>query len=108
MNIIIIGPQASGKGTISRKLKGLYGFDVIGTGDLIRDEIKKGTSFGKELENITNSGNLVPDDMVLKLLKREMKKARNGFVLDGYPRNLQQVNELQNLLVDMKEKIDLI
>ncbi len=108
MNIIIMGPQASGKGTISRKLKGLYGFDVIGTGDLIRVEIKKGTAYGKELENITNSGNLVPDDMVLKLLKKEMKKARNGFILDGYPRNLQQANELQNILIETNQKIDLI
>ena len=103
-----MGPQASGKGTISRKLKGLYGFDVIGTGDLIRAEIKKGTAYGKELENITNSGNLVPDDMVLKMLKKEMKKARNGFILDGYPRNIQQANELQNILIETNQKIDLI
>ena len=94
MNIIIMGPQASGKGSVARRLKGLYGFDVIGTGDLIRDEIKKGTEFGKLLESIINAGNLVSNDMVMKLLKKEMMKARNGFILDGYPRNLQQANEI--------------
>jgi len=108
MNIIIIGPQASGKGTIARKLKGLYGFDVIGTGDLIRDEIKKGTELGKQFESTINLGNLVSDDSILKMLKKEFKKARNGFILDGYPRTLRQTNDLQNLLMETNQKIDLI
>ncbi len=104
----MMGPQASGKGTIARKLKGLYGFDVIGTGDLVREEIKKGTDFGKQLESTINSGNLVSDDMILKLLKKVFNKSRNGFILDGYPRTLQQANDLQNLLLETNQKIDLI
>ncbi len=106
MNIIIFGPQASGKGTIANKLHGKYGYSIIGTGNLLRNEIKKGTKLGKTIASCIDNGNLVPDELMFEIVKKEIKNARSGFILDGFPRNMKQAEMLEEFLDDIKKKID--
>lgn len=103
MKIILIGPPGSGKGTIATELKKKYRIIQISLGELIRNEIKRKSSFGKRVSGIVNRGNLIPVDMSLKLLNKRLKKpdAKKGFILDGFPRNVAQAKKFT-------EKIDYI
>lgn len=104
MRMIIFGPQGSGKGTIASRLGAkLGGIPHVSTGDMLRDEVKRGTEIGKNAAPIMNQGGLVPDSVVNKLLEDRLAKddAKNGFILDGYPRNITQAHELET-----KYKID--
>lgn len=95
MNIIILGPQGSGKGTQSELLSKKLGVPNISAGQLCRDEANKKTTLGRKIKSIIDKGNLVPNDIVLKLLLKRLKKSRNGFVLDGYPRNKAQLEDMK-------------
>ncbi len=97
MRIIILGPAGSGKGTQAKMISESYQIPHISTGDLIREEIASGSDFGQKLEEIINKGNLVSDDDVLKLLKQKLDKSKYGFILDGYPRNLNQAKTLNGI-----------
>jgi len=99
MNIIIIGAQGSGKGTHSDRLSEKLGIPHISTGDIFRAEVKKGSELGKKVEGILNSGKLVPDEIVNEVLKKRLseKDAKKGFILDGYPRNLEQAKNLDKI-----------
>ncbi|MBD3259956.1 adenylate kinase [Candidatus Woesearchaeota archaeon] len=108
MNIIIMGPQGSGKGVLSRHLNSKYGFALISSGDILREEIKKGTKLGKQIADIINKGNLFPDELTLELLKKKIRSSRQGFILDGYPRNLNQVKLLEEHLESIGKDIDLV
>ena len=89
-NIIFIAPPAAGKGTMSTLLKNKYNYVHISTGDLLRDAKSKNDEFGKMLAGMLSSGKLVPDEIVLELLENRIKQddAKRGFILDGYPRNI--------------------
>ena len=91
-NIILFGPQGSGKGTQADILCEKFGIVHISTGDTFRQEIAKGTELGKKAEKIINDGNLMPDEITNRLIKERFEQAdcEYGFVLDGYPRNLNQ------------------
>ena len=99
MNLIIFGPQGSGKGTIASRLGAKLGIPQISTGDLLRYEVKNGTPLGKKVEGIMNAGGLVSDEIVLGLLQNRInqKDAKKGFILDGYPRNLSQALTLDKI-----------
>ncbi|MBI4162226.1 MAG: adenylate kinase [Candidatus Aenigmarchaeota archaeon] len=97
MKLIIIGPAGSGKGTQAKLISENYKIPHISTGDLIREEIASGSVFGGKLEQIINKGSLVPDEDVLKLLKKKLDASKNGFILDGYPRNLNQAKTLDEI-----------
>jgi len=104
-NIIFVAPPAAGKGTMSSLLKEKYGYEHISTGDLLREEKNKDTSLGHQLVAMLNSGKLVPDAIVSKLLYNrinDIDKDKN-FILDGYPRNLAQAKDLDNFLNESKE-----
>ncbi len=104
MILILFGPQGSGKGTIASRVGAkLGGIPHISTGDMLRDEVKRATEIGKNAAPIMNSGGLVPDAVVNKLLEDRLSKddAKNGFILDGYPRNITQAHELET-----KYKVD--
>lgn len=95
--VVILGPPGSGKGTLSAELKKDYGFEHISTGELIRK------SDDKELKDIVAGGNLVPDDLMVKILRKELKKidpAKN-IILDGFPRTIKQANKLDSMLGKM-------
>ena len=91
-NIIFIAPPAAGKGTMSEVLIEKYGYKHISTGDILRSMAKNEDDFGKELSAMLSSGNLVPDEIVYEALKRRllMNDLDNGFILDGFPRNIEQ------------------
>jgi adenylate kinase len=110
MNIIIFGPPGAGKGTQSDKIVSKYQLFKISTGDLLRNEIKKGTLLGKKIEEIVNSGTLVSDNTINDLIEKIVsdKKYKNKIIFDGYPRNVQQAKNLNTLLKKYEQKIDLV
>jgi adenylate kinase len=98
MNIIILGPQGCGKGTQSDLLSKKLGVPTISAGQLLRDEAAKGTPLGRKIKPIIDKGNLVPNSWILGLLLKRIKKCKRGFVLDGYPRNNAQLEDMKKSL----------
>jgi adenylate kinase len=96
MNIILIGPAGSGKGTQAKLISEHYKLPHISMGDLLRSEARKRTKQGIFVKRTIDAGNLVPDEMTVRVLKKRLKKkdCANGFILDGYPRNMNQVRLL--------------
>ncbi len=103
MNILFLGAPGCGKGTQSKIIIKKYNIPQISTGDLLRLEIKSESSLGDEIKDIMASGKFVSDDLVLSLVSKkiEQDECKNGFILDGYPRNISQAESLDTLL---KEK----
>lgn len=108
MNVILLGPPGSGKGTIARLIQDNLGIRHISTGDLLRKEILEGTRLGKQIEPVLASGKLVDNHVVAKVLSKAIIGAKNGFVLDGFPRNSEQARILEKILRETKQKIDLV
>ena len=107
MQLIIFGPPGVGKGTLSAMLAERYKVPHISTGDIFRSEIKSGNS---ELIQYVEKGLLVPDMVVNKIVEKALKQenCKNGFILDGYPRTIDQAEFLDNVLWKLKKKIDFI
>jgi adenylate kinase len=99
LNIVLFGPPGSGKGTYASRLFEKLGTPHISTGDLIRDEIKSKTDIGRKIEGYTLRGELVPDDVVIELLRRRISQpdCAKGFILDGFPRNVPQAEALDRI-----------
>ena len=95
MNIILIGIQGSGKGTQAKLLNEKYGWEHITTGDLFRRNIEAATELGIKAKKFIDKGELVPDKYVFLIVKDALEKAVDGFILDGFPRNMEQVRFLQ-------------
>ncbi len=93
----MFGPQGSGKGTQAEMLAKKYNLPVLSTGDIFRREIKNQTEIGKLVESLINGGRLVPDEITDKIVLGELakEKYKNGFILDGYPRNMNQLAALE-------------
>jgi adenylate kinase len=91
---VFLGAPASGKGTQSKMIGKKYNIPVISMGDLLRNEAEKKSELGVKINNIIKDGNLVPDEMAIKLLEKRLglKDTKNGFILDGFPRNMEQVD----------------
>ncbi|ACM49512.1 adenylate kinase family protein [Anaplasma marginale] len=99
VNLLILGAPGSGKGTQARLLAGhLDGLQVVSMGDLLRNEICERTETGKEIEDVMRSGILVDDALVCEMLFRKLRKVRQGFLLDGFPRNRHQAEFLTVVL----------
>ena len=109
-NIIFIAPPAAGKGTMSEILEKKYGYKHISTGDILRSMAKVEDDFGKELGAMLESGNLVPDEIVYEALKRRllMNDLDNGFILDGFPRNIEQAREYDKILKDINKDLGVV
>ena len=107
MQLVIFGPPGVGKGTLSDMLAEKYNVPHISTGDIFRNEIKSGNS---ELIQYVEKGFLVPDSVVNKVIEKGLKQesCRNGFILDGYPRTIDQAEFLENVLWKLKKKIDFV
>lgn len=99
MKIIIFGPPGSGKGTYASRLSPILKIPQVSTGDLFRENVKNETELGKKVKSIMEKGDLVPDDITLAILKDRLSKddSKNGFILDGYPRTMQQVEDLEKI-----------
>ncbi|ASJ01008.1 adenylate kinase [Thermococcus gorgonarius] len=107
MNILIFGPPGSGKSTHSRRIVEDYGLTYISSGDLIRHEIERKSSLGLEMEAYLSRGDLIPDTIVNTLIISKLRRQRENFILDGYPRTPEQVIALENYLYDHGIKLDL-
>lgn len=105
-NIIFIAPPAAGKGTMSKMLVDKCGYIHISTGDLLREAKNSTDELGTKISNLLSTGKLVPDEIVLELLDNRIKKddCQNGFILDGYPRNIKQVDSLLKLFNELNIK----
>lgn len=99
MILVLLGPPGSGKGTYASILTGRLGIPHVSTGDLVREEIKAGTKVGRMIEEYNRRGELVPDEMILELLKKRISKpdCSKGFILDGFPRTLRQAEALEGM-----------
>ena len=105
-NIIFIAPPAAGKGTQSQMLKEKYGYVHISTGDLLRAEIASGSELGCEVKNIIDKGNLVSDELMIDIIKSKLTEIEGKpFILDGFPRTLNQAESLDGILDDNYETI---
>lgn len=103
-NIIFIAPPAAGKGTQAKLLSAKYNIPHISTGDILREEINEQTEIGKSIKKDLEQGNLVSNEVITSLLKNRITKSdcQNGYILDGYPRNLEQAKKYDNLLEELK------
>ena len=100
-NIIFIAPPAAGKGTQSNMLKEKFGYNHISTGDMLREAINSGSEIGAEVKNIIDKGELVGDDLIIKLVKDKLTSLKGKpFILDGFPRTLNQAKSLDEILTD--------
>ncbi len=95
--IVLIGPPGSGKGTQTERLCKEFGFAHISTGDLLREAVRTGTPLGIEAKRFMDAGDLVPDELVIELVKLKLDRCPEGFVLDGFPRTIEQAKTLQDI-----------
>lgn len=105
MRLVFLGPPGIGKGTYASAISRLFGIPHISTGDIFREEIRKGTELGRLVKQYVERGELVPDDIVIEVVKRRLSQedCRRGFILDGFPRTLRQAEAL-----DQITRIDLV
>jgi adenylate kinase len=91
MRLVLLAPPGAGKGTQGKRLAEHYAIPHISTGDLLRDHVERGTDVGRDVQRQLDAGELVSDDLVLKMVQESMEKAKgSGYVLDGYPRTVKQ------------------
>ena len=100
MNILLLGPQGSGKGTQAERISASYGLPHIATGDMLRRAIEDGSEFGRRVRPIYEAGDLVPDDLMIDLIRERLNQddVEDGFVLDGFPRTMRQAEALDQML----------
>ncbi|WP_026791929.1 adenylate kinase [Pleomorphomonas oryzae] len=110
MRLILLGPPGAGKGTQAQKLVDRYGIVQLSTGDMLREAVAAGTEIGKKAKAVMDAGQLVSDEIVIGIVsdRIEAPDAKNGFVLDGFPRTVAQAEALDKLLADKKLKLDAV
>ena len=110
MNLLVLGPQGSGKGTQAQRLSADHGIPHVSTGDMFRAAIADGTELGGRVEPILAAGELVPDELTVALIRERLSKPDTaaGFVLDGFPRNLAQAEELDAMLAEIGRTLDAV
>ena len=109
MIIILFGPPGAGKGTQAQRLVEKYNLKQLSTGDMLREAITEGSELGKKASSIMDRGELVSDDIILSMIKDQLRKSgSDGFILDGFPRNLEQAKALDKILHELKLRLDLV
>jgi adenylate kinase len=110
MKLLLIGPPGAGKGTQASKLSEVFGIPAISTGDIFRANVKNETPLGLEAKSYMDRGAYVPDDLTNKLVRDRLQNpdCANGFLLDGYPRTADQVNELDDILRETDSSLDAV
>jgi adenylate kinase len=110
VNLLVLGPQGSGKGTQAKRISAAHGIPHVSTGDMFRAAVTVGTELGRRVEPILASGDLVPDDLTVALIRERLSEqdARDGFVLDGFPRNLAQAEALDGMLAEIGRGLDAV
>ncbi len=109
-NIIFIAPPAAGKGTQSKLISAEYNIPHISTGDLLRDEISSGSQLGESLKQEMDQGNLISNEIIVNLLRNRISKVdcNNGYILDGYPRNVEQAKIYKDMLKELNKDIGVV
>lgn len=104
MRILILGPQGSGKGTQAKRLAAAHGIPHVATGDILRAAVSDGTELGRRVEPILERGDLVPDDLMVDLIRARLAD-EDGFVLDGFPRTVPQAEALDAMLDEIEKPL---
>jgi adenylate kinase len=109
MNIVLLGPPGSGKGTQARLIQKRYNLALIGTGDILREEIKKESPIGREIKDIMEAGRYPSDDIILTIFENRLKSLNEqGTILDGVPRTLNQAKKVDEIFARLGRKLDLV
>jgi adenylate kinase len=110
MKIILLGAPGAGKGTVAKGLTDFDGSIQISTGDILRAAVKEGTELGREAKGYMDRGDLVPDDLIMKIMEARLQEpdCGKGFILDGFPRTIPQAEALKKLLEKLKIKLDFV
>lgn len=109
-NILLLGPQGAGKGTQGKLVASEHGLPHVATGDMLRAAIAAGTDLGRRVKPIYDSGGLVPDDLMIALIRERLAEedAGRGFVLDGFPRTMPQAEALEEMLREIGRDLDVV
>jgi adenylate kinase len=107
LNLILLGPPGAGKGTQAERLREDFGLPHISTGDILRAEVAEGTELGKKAQRYMDAGELVPDDIIVGMIRERINTgdARDGFLLDGFPRNVRQADALAQALGELDRRL---
>jgi len=110
VDILLLGPQGSGKGTQARRISAEYGIPHIATGDMLRAAIAEGTPLGQQVKPILEGGELVPDDLIIEVIRERLEEpdAAAGFVLDGFPRTMGQADALDSVLREIGRELTVV
>ena len=109
MIIILFGPPGAGKGTQAQRLVKKHNLKQLSTGDMLREAIVEGSELGKKASTIMDRGELVSDDIILSMIRDKLRKSgSDGFIFDGFPRNLEQAKALDEILYELKLSLDLV
>ncbi|MEI7665220.1 MAG: adenylate kinase [Synechococcaceae cyanobacterium ELA263] len=104
--LLFLGPPGAGKGTQAQRLSASHGLLHLSTGDLLRAEVQAGSELGRQVEAVMASGELVSDDLVLAIVRSRLEHHGQGWLLDGFPRNLVQAEALDLLLAELNQQIE--
>jgi adenylate kinase len=109
-DILLLGPQGAGKGTQGRMIAAAFGIPHVATGDMLREAMAADSELGRRVKPIYDAGGLVPDDLMIALIRERLNAddARNGFVLDGFPRTMPQVEALEEMLREIGRDLDVV
>ena len=110
MNILLLGPQGSGKGTQAKRISTEYGIPHVATGDMLRETIAAGTELGRKVKPILERGDLVPDEDMISLIRERLSRddTAEGFVLDGFPRTMAQAEALDAMLREIGRELTIV
>jgi len=110
VDILLLGPQGSGKGTQARRISAEYGIPHIATGDMLRAAIAEGTPLGQQVKPILEGGELVPDELIIEVIRERLEEpdAAAGFVLDGFPRTMRQADALDSVLREIGRELTVV
>ncbi len=109
MIIILFGPPGAGKGTQAQRLVDKHNLKQLSTGDMLREAITEGSELGKKASSVMDKGELVSDDLILEMIRDKLRKSdSDGFIFDGFPRNLEQAKALDKILHELKLRLDLV
>ena len=110
MNILLLGPQGSGKGTQAKRISAEYGIPHVATGDMLREAIAAGTELGRKVKPILARGDLVPDEDMISLIRERLSRddTADGFVLDGFPRTMAQAEALDAMLREIGRELTIV